>query len=75
MLRMKQTYGAKFNPDREYLTAPEGALFREMRESGQITLFQIEKCKREECEADVPRSKKYCSKKCMEADDESGNVD
>ncbi len=69
MNRLRQTYGAQFNPGREYLTVAENQLFKEMRESGQITIFQIGKCDR--CSADVPRSKKYCSKRCMEVGDEA----
>lgn len=73
MIRMKQTYGQSFNSDREYMTEPERQMFEEMRHGGQITIFQIGAC--EACGADVPRSKKYCSKKCMEVADETRSVD
>ena len=46
--------------DLEYMTAGERDLFRICRENGQITFFGVQQCRR--CDAEVPRSKLYCSK-------------
>ena len=76
MFSMKQTFGAEMNKDRDYMTVPEQQLFKELVRIGQITVFGIARCKNEGCEGEVPRSKKYCSKSCMEVDnDETREVD
>ncbi len=73
MMSLKQTYGVRFDSSREYLTRTEYTLFEQMRDSGEITMFRLAVCK--ECGADIPRTKKYCSKKCMEANHDTGEMD
>lgn len=78
MFGLKQTFGWKFNPDVEYMTRSENSHFKELVKAGVITHFRIGSCER--CKADVPNSKKFCSRECFEfekeaADDTDGEMD
>lgn len=70
---LRQTFGLKFNAARDYMSPGERTLFKEMRESGSITMFQMGACA--ECGADVPKVKKYCSYKCKEKANGTGEMD
>jgi len=58
------TVGWKFKPDLPYLTVGESGMFKRLREAGALSPFRIARC--EECGADVPRGKRFCSKQCFQ---------
>lgn len=61
----------KFSPDLPYMTVPEANHFNRVK--GTLTIFRLGRCG--VCNGDVPKSKKYCSKRCYERaqeDDDDG---
>jgi hypothetical protein len=52
----------KFRPDIPWMTPPEAELFKHLVANGAITIFRVGAC--EKCKADIPTTKKFCSKKC-----------
>jgi len=70
-MSLKQTYGSKFRPDLEYMTTNEMITFKDMVESGYISIFRMAKC--DECGESILKGKKFCSTKCWKGqDDERG---
>lgn len=63
---MKQTHLWKIRPDLDYLTISEQGHFKRLRKSGAYGFYRLKKCEAEECEKDIPKSKKYCSIECKE---------
>ena len=72
-MTLKQTFGTKFDPAKDYMTAAERALFERMRDSGELSFYRIGVC--EQCGADVLKEKKFCSRQCKEEHDETGEMD
>jgi len=72
-MTLRQTFGARFDPNKEYMTASERALFEGMRSSGELSFYRIGVCK--QCGADVLKEKKFCSRQCKENHDETGKMD
>ena len=58
------TTGWKFKPDIPYMSVGEIGMFKKLREHGTISPFRCATC--EECGAEVPKGKQFCSKKCYE---------
>ena len=66
----------KFNPDLEYMTAPERSALKELREAGAYSFFRTGKCENPEClkedgkplgkQREVLREKRWCSIKCFQ---------
>jgi hypothetical protein len=64
--------GFKWNLSVRYLTAPEVAEFKRLKQSGAITVFRLARCLN--CGGDIPKVedngalvKEYCTKKCYDA--------
>lgn len=72
-MSLRQTYGSKFDPRKDYMTPAEKTLFNDMREAGSISIFQMGRC--EMCKADIISSKKFCSRECKEDADEARELD
>jgi hypothetical protein len=51
-------------PELPYCTTSELASFKRGRESGRVTFFRAAFCER--CKCEIPKNKKWCSKKHME---------
>jgi hypothetical protein len=58
------TFLARLRPDLPYMTPAESSQFKHLRAGGAISFFRTWMCA--ECGAEVPQTKKYCSKKCYE---------
>jgi len=49
-------------PDAPYMNHAEAELFKRLRARGEITFFGCDVC--DACPAEVPKGKRFCSKKC-----------
>ena len=48
-----------------YLNRAEAAVFKQLRESGQFSIFRTAPCQRSGCANLVPRGKLYCCRECF----------
>jgi hypothetical protein len=70
---LRQTYGSKFDPAKDYMTSVEKTLFKDMRDAGSISVFKMGSCV--VCGDDVIKGKKFCSRECKEKDYEARELD
>jgi hypothetical protein len=69
---LKQTTLWRFDPKKGYMTTAERSAFKELLKAGAISFFRIGQC--EQCGADIPKSKKFCSIDCADQqEDKDGN--
>lgn len=60
---------------RPYLTKTDRATVKRMRDVGELTVFQLRKCRRGPCDEDVPPGKDFCSETCYKAEDSDDDGD
>jgi hypothetical protein len=72
---MLQTYLWKMKPELDYLTVPEQGHLKRLIKNGVIGFYRLKKCEAENCEVDIPKSKKYCSIECKETEEEDHDVE
>lgn len=57
-----QTFGMATDSERDHHTVAELLIFRKLVKSHTISFFRIGKCV--ECDGEIHKAKKYCSKEC-----------
>ncbi len=50
--------------DKPYLTKPERAKFKTLREGGVVSFFRTKAC--EHCSSEIPKTKRFCSWECYQ---------
>lgn len=60
----------KPSPNRCYLSASERSTLQRLIDAGQITFYRLIQC--EQCAADIPKGKRFCSWKCYQEAEENG---
>lgn len=58
------THLIRFSPEIPYMTPAETVAFKRLREGGALSMFRCTSC--ENCQAEIPKNKRFCSKKCFE---------
>jgi len=60
----------QFNPSRSWMNPAELTTFERLREVGDVSIYRIALCP---CGREIPKSKTFCSRACLEAAEQTKN--